>query len=213
MLILTRELSDNTLSWQQQDLRCQVELISCSSYVCSFGSATLFVPPTNPFVTSCFFFQCPIHFILGICILSSVHHFSDSCWLSSGRWPVAARAAAAIDSSWPATATCCFRGWSAQRLRRWTWNHAAPNVLPLVRRCIQWLERGIHEMRLYRFLLFYQLPRALQLSFQRHQRPPLMDLDFNWMWKDIQFLNPFFFLDLRCLPSRWLAPAAELPKR
>ena len=56
---------------------------------------------------------------------------------------------------------------------------AAPNVLPLVRRCIQWLERGIHEMRLYRFLLFYQLPRALQLSFQRHQRPPLTDLDFN----------------------------------
>ena len=55
MLILTRELSDNTLSWQQQDLRCQVELISCSSYVCSFGSAALFVPPTNPFVTSCFF--------------------------------------------------------------------------------------------------------------------------------------------------------------
>ena len=129
-LILTRELSDNTLSWQQQDLRCQVELISCSSYVCSFGSATLFVPPTNPFVTSCFFFQCPIHFILGICILSSVHHFSDSCWLSSGRWPVAARAAAAIDSSWPATATCCFRGWSAQRLRRWTWNHCSSQCAP-----------------------------------------------------------------------------------
>ena len=58
-------------------------------------------------------------------------------------------------------------------------NLNVPNVLPSLRRCIHWMERGINEMQLYRLLLLYQFQRALQHSFQQHQRPPLMDLDFH----------------------------------
>ena len=52
-----------------------------------------------------------------------------------------------------------------------------PRCLPMIRFCIQTIERMVTEMLIYRLLLLHRLQRTLTTFFRRFGRAPLIDLE------------------------------------